>query len=60
MSSLFVKRARSISARLSAWRKKRHDLAELYSLDDALLADIGITRADIPYLLDFRTRRRGG
>lgn len=32
------------------WRRRQAALDELNSLDDRSLADIGITRSDIPYL----------
>jgi len=32
------------------WRRRQAAYDELNSLDDRSLADIGITRADIPYL----------
>lgn len=40
---------RQVQNRISTWLKTRRDIAELYALDDESLADIGITRADIPY-----------
>ncbi|HVA13572.1 MAG TPA: DUF1127 domain-containing protein [Stellaceae bacterium] len=33
-----------------AWRRRQVAYEELSALDDRSLADIGITRADIPYL----------
>lgn len=36
---------------LSEWRRKQQAYAELSALDDRSLADIGITRAEIPYIL---------
>ena len=33
------------------WRQRRQAYDELYALDDRSLADIGITRSDIPYVL---------
>ena len=38
-------------ANLAEWRRQHRASEELYSLDDRSLADIGITRAEIPYLL---------
>jgi uncharacterized protein YjiS (DUF1127 family) len=43
---------RSIAARFADWRSRQRALAELSALDDRSLADIGITRAEIPYVLD--------
>ncbi len=36
---------------LAEWRRQQRAFEELYSLDDRSLADIGITRSEIPYLL---------
>jgi uncharacterized protein YjiS (DUF1127 family) len=40
--------------RLAEYRRRQRALEELYSLDDRSLADIGITRSDIPYILAHR------
>jgi uncharacterized protein YjiS (DUF1127 family) len=37
--------------RLAEYRRQQRALEELYSLDDRSLADIGITRSEIPYIL---------
>jgi uncharacterized protein YjiS (DUF1127 family) len=37
--------------RLAEYRRQQRALEELYSLDDRSLADIGITRSEIPYVL---------
>ena len=48
----------------TGWRRRRRAHAELLSLDDRSLADIGITRSEIPYVLSHtaevakRTRSR--
>lgn len=42
---------RGIRSRIVLWQKRRRDRAELSTLDDRSLADIGITRADIPYIV---------
>jgi uncharacterized protein YjiS (DUF1127 family) len=47
-----------IAARLRAWRERERAFGELMSLDDRSLADIGIRRADIPFVLD-RTHTSG-
>jgi uncharacterized protein YjiS (DUF1127 family) len=38
-------------APFAAMRRRQREYEELMSLDDYMLADIGITRNDIPYLL---------
>ncbi|MDE2493629.1 MAG: DUF1127 domain-containing protein [Alphaproteobacteria bacterium] len=43
---------------MSQRRRHQRSFAELYSLDDRSLADIGITRADIPYVLYGRPRTK--
>jgi uncharacterized protein YjiS (DUF1127 family) len=42
----------AIAARFADWRSRQRALAELHALDDRSLADIGLTRAEIPYVLD--------
>ena len=34
-----------------AWRQRERDAAELYALDDYALAELGISRAEIPFVL---------
>jgi uncharacterized protein YjiS (DUF1127 family) len=34
-----------------AWRQRERDAAELYALDDHALAELGVSRAEIPYIL---------
>ena len=34
-----------------AWRQRERDAAELYALDDYSLAELGVSRAEIPYIL---------
>lgn len=36
---------------IADWQQRRRAFAELSSLDDRSLADIGITRSEIPYVL---------
>jgi uncharacterized protein YjiS (DUF1127 family) len=38
-------------ARVRAWREREQARAELMSLDDRSLADIGLSRSDIPAVL---------
>ena len=35
----------------TAWRQRQRTIDELYTLDDRALADIGISRAEIPFVL---------
>jgi uncharacterized protein YjiS (DUF1127 family) len=39
------------------WRRREIARAELESLDDRTLADIGIARGDIPYVIEGRLHR---
>jgi uncharacterized protein YjiS (DUF1127 family) len=41
----------SIAHRLKAWRERERAFAELTALDDRSLADLGVRRADIPFLV---------
>ncbi|GEM_PF-2517022 len=59
MMSFLERLARWARGRIVRWWKRRMDLAELYSLDERSLADIGLTRADIPYVVYERRTRRG-
>jgi uncharacterized protein YjiS (DUF1127 family) len=40
-----------LSEAYAAWRRRKRAYAELASLDDRALADIGITRSEIRYVL---------
>jgi uncharacterized protein YjiS (DUF1127 family) len=40
-----------IGERFRAWRERERVIAELSGLDDRMLADIGLQRGDIPYIL---------
>ena len=46
--------ARDVAGRVLAtlrdWRRRAHDRAELATLDDRMLKDIGLTRADAEFL----------
>lgn len=42
---------RKLLENLADWRRQQRAYEELYALDDRSLADIGITRSDIPYVL---------
>jgi uncharacterized protein YjiS (DUF1127 family) len=43
---------------VEGWRKRRATFGELMSLDDRLLSDIGIQRADIPAIAEAASTRR--
>jgi uncharacterized protein YjiS (DUF1127 family) len=38
-----------------AWQERQRVLNELYSMDDRSLADIGLRRADIPFVISAQT-----
>jgi uncharacterized protein YjiS (DUF1127 family) len=38
-------------AAVRAWRQRERDAAELYALDDHALAELGVSRAEIPFIL---------
>ncbi len=42
---------RQLLSSWSTWRQRQRAYAELYALDDRALADIGISRAEIPFVL---------
>lgn len=42
------------------WRSRQQAFAELASLDDRSLADIGLTRSEIPYVLSHAAELHGG
>jgi uncharacterized protein YjiS (DUF1127 family) len=41
----------SVGERIDGWRKYQQAYRELISLDDRSLADIGLTRSEIPFIL---------
>jgi uncharacterized protein YjiS (DUF1127 family) len=47
-----------LSVAVIGWRERQRALVELARLDDRSLADIGITRSEIPYVLSRAARRR--
>lgn len=51
MFAILCKKVRSLSAGIACWWRRERALAELNSLDEVSLVDLGITRSDIPYLL---------
>ncbi|HUZ73220.1 MAG TPA: DUF1127 domain-containing protein [Stellaceae bacterium] len=46
--------------RLADYRRRQRAYAELYALDDRSLADIGITRAEIPFLMSRSAEEMAG
>lgn len=51
-SRLAVWTGRALIAPFTAMRRRQREYDELMSLDDYILADIGISRGDIPYLIN--------
>jgi uncharacterized protein YjiS (DUF1127 family) len=47
-----------LTASVADWRQRQRAYAELASLDDRSLADIGITRSEIPYVLSQAAQNR--
>ena len=58
MLNLFGNVLHGLSASLAGWRQRQRAYSELASLDDRSLADIGITRSEIPYVLSHAAQRR--
>jgi uncharacterized protein YjiS (DUF1127 family) len=46
---------RAVTAALADWQEWRRAYDELAALDDRSLADIGISRSEIPYVLSHAT-----
>jgi uncharacterized protein YjiS (DUF1127 family) len=53
MTTLLTRAIDGIGEIFAEWRRRQQAYAELSQLDDRSLADIGITRSDIPYVLSF-------
>lgn len=51
---MFTRLFKGLAERYNAWRQWQRAYDELYGLDDRSLADIGISRSDIPYILSSR------
>ena len=49
----------SIVERFNAWRERERAFAELNALDDRTLADLGLRRSDIPYVVYCKAQQRG-
>ena len=50
MLNLVLSGLQRVKATYAEWRRRQVAYDELNALDDRSLADIGITRSDIPYL----------
>ncbi len=48
-----------IADRYIAWRERERAFAELSALDDRTLADLGLRRSDIPYVVYCKAQQRG-
>jgi uncharacterized protein YjiS (DUF1127 family) len=51
LASVFVVPARWLIVRYLVWRQRERDAAELYAADEHTLADLGVRRADIPFVV---------
>ncbi len=51
MTTLLIRAFHRLGEMFAAWRRRQQAYAELAQLDDRSLADIGITRSEIPYVL---------
>lgn len=50
--SMLSRFADGLVGRFDHWRARERAFRELSALDDRALADIGLSRSDIPYVLD--------
>ncbi len=50
---------KKVARTVESWRQRRATFGELSALDDRLLADIGVRRADIPAIAEASGNRRG-
>jgi uncharacterized protein YjiS (DUF1127 family) len=57
--SLISRFADGLVGRFENWRARERAFRELSALDDRALADIGLSRSDIPYVLDHQTIESG-
>jgi uncharacterized protein YjiS (DUF1127 family) len=57
MLGSIVSASKAAISALAEWRRREIARAELESLDDRTLADIGINRAEIPFVVAGRARR---
>jgi uncharacterized protein YjiS (DUF1127 family) len=51
LAAVVSRPARSLIDRFVAWRRRERVAAELYAVDERTLADLGLCRADIPFIL---------
>jgi uncharacterized protein YjiS (DUF1127 family) len=51
LASVLAVPARWLIVRFLAWRQRGRDAAELYAADEHTLADLGVRRADIPFIV---------
>ena len=58
MSRFLSQFASGLIGRFENWRARERAFQELASLDDRSLADIGLNRGDIPFVLDRRSNER--
>jgi len=59
MSRFLSQFASGLIGRFENWRARERAFQELASLDDRSLADIGLNRGDIPFVLDRRSNEQG-
>ena len=52
MTTLLIRALDRLGQIFAEWRRRQQAYAELAQLDDRSLADIGITRSEIPYVLN--------
>ena len=57
--SLLSKFANGLIGRFENWRARERAFRELSSLDDRSLADIGLARADIPFVISQKPAQLG-
>jgi len=58
MSRFLSQFASGLIGRFENWRARERAFQELAALDDRSLADIGLNRGDIPFVLDRRSSDR--
>ena len=51
LASIFVVPGRWLIVRYLVWRRRERDAAELYAADEHTLADLGLRRIDIPFVV---------